>query len=286
MKATTPILSVTLLVLVAGTVASQLDFFGSKSGKAQEASAPILETPEPEPVVIRQRPQAERPIAERPAREPGEQREGRRSRRGDREEMTEEEREARREEARQEMLSRFDTDDEANVAIIHGNGRAFSSGADVHQRQLRSREEFLKLGGPQGRGSNSGDLFIRSVNWKPIITAPHGYVLGLAFGIILESDLIVAEEGTRIQLTETSRGLGGSKYWRLMQYRGGSTFSTEIALTGRFFTAEEGHAAGIIDRVAPKGKHLETAMELAQQVNANPPLSVRATLRRLGTLNW
>ena len=100
MKATTPILSVTLLVLVAGTVASQLDFFGSKSGKAQEASAPILETPEPEPVVIRQRPQAERPIAERPAREPGEQREGRRSRRGDREEMTEEEREARREEAR------------------------------------------------------------------------------------------------------------------------------------------------------------------------------------------
>ncbi|MBE11570.1 MAG: hypothetical protein CMM35_14800 [Rhodospirillaceae bacterium] len=178
-----------------------------------------------------------------------------------------------------EALNRFDTDDGANVAIIHGNGRAFSSGADVHQRQLRSREEFLKLGGPQGRGSNSGDLFIKSVNWKPIITAPHGYVLGLAFGIILESDLIVAEEGTRIQLTETSRGLGGSKYWRLMQYRGGSTLSTEIALTGRFFTAEEGHNAGIIDRVAPKGKHLEAALELAQQINNNPPLSVRATVR-------
>ena len=178
-----------------------------------------------------------------------------------------------------EALNRFDTDDGANVAIIHGNGRAFSSGADDHQRQLRSREEFLKLGGPQGRGSNSGDLFIKSVNWKPIITAPHGYVLGLAFGIILESDLIVAEEGTRIQLTETSRGLGGSKYWRLMQYRGGSTLSTEIALTGRFFTAEEGHNAGIIDRVAPKGKHLEAALELAQQINNNPPLSVRATVR-------
>ena len=160
-------------------------------------------------------------------------------------------------------------DDDANVAIIHGNGRAFSSGADVHQRQLRSREEFLKLGGPQARGSNSGDLFIKSVNWKPVITAPHGYVLGLAFGIILECDLIVAEEGTQIQLTETSRGLGGSKYWRLMQYRGGSTLSTEIALTGRFFTAEEGHNAGIIDRVAPKGKHLEAALELAQQINNN-----------------
>ena len=178
-----------------------------------------------------------------------------------------------------EALYRFDTDEEANVAIIHGNGRAFSSGADVHQRQLRSREEFLKLGGPQGRGSNSGDLFIKSVNWKPVITAPHGYVLGLAFGIILESDLIVAEEGTKIQLTETSRGLGGSKYWSLMQFRGASTFATEIALTGRFFSVEEGHAAGIIDRVAPKGQYLEVAMDLARQIAANPPLSVRATVR-------
>ena len=178
-----------------------------------------------------------------------------------------------------EALYRFDTDEQANVAIIHGNGRAFSSGADVHQRQLRSREEFLKLGGPQGRGSNSGDLFIKAVNWKPVITAPHGYVLGLAFGIILESDLIVAEEGTQIQLTETSRGLGGSKYWSLMQFRGASTFATEIALTGRFFSAHEAHAAGIIDHIAPKGQHLEVAMGLAHQIAANPPLSVRATVR-------
>ena len=49
-----------------------------------------------------------------------------------------------------DALYRFDTDDEAQIAILCGNGRAFSSGADVQQRQLRSREEFLKLGGPQG----------------------------------------------------------------------------------------------------------------------------------------
>src|SRR5216110_1731228 len=36
---------------------------------------------------------------------------------------------------------RFDTDDEAQIAILCGSGRAFSSGADVQQRQLRSREE-------------------------------------------------------------------------------------------------------------------------------------------------
>ena len=115
-------------------------------------------------------------------------------------------------------LYKFDIDDDANVAVLHGNGRAFSSGADVHQRQQRTREEFLKLGGPEGRGAKFEDLFIKSVNWKPIITAPHGYVLGGAFGIILESDLIVAEEGTQVQLTETGRGLSGSKFLGLNEF--------------------------------------------------------------------
>jgi len=182
-----------------------------------------------------------------------------------------------------EAFRRFDLDPEAEVAILTGKGRAFSSGADVHQRQLRSRDEFEKLGGPQGWGTNSADLFTRSVNWKPVIAAVHGYVLGLALGLTLESDLIVAEAGTRFQLTETSRGLGASRYWALFHYRNAAAFGDEIALTGRFFTAEEGLAAGIFNRVAPAGQYLEVARELALQVAKNPPLSVRSTVR---TRRW
>ena len=62
-----------------------------------------------------------------------------------------------------DALRRFDLDPEAQVAIICGKGRAFSSGADVHQRQLRKREEFEEHGGPQGWGANSADLFAREV---------------------------------------------------------------------------------------------------------------------------
>ena len=178
-----------------------------------------------------------------------------------------------------DALYRFDTDGEANIAILTGRGRAFSSGADVAQRQLRSREEFLKLGGPQGRGTHSADLLTKAVNWKPVIAAPHGYVLGLAVGIVLECDLIVAEEGTRFQITETSRGLGAAKYWALMHYRGGGAFTMEAALTGRFFTAEEAFKANLINRVAAKGKYMEAARELAREVIKNPPLSVRSTVR-------
>jgi enoyl-CoA hydratase/carnithine racemase len=180
-------------------------------------------------------------------------------------------------------LRRFDADPEAWTAIIHGNGRAFSTGADVRQRQLRSREEFERLGGPQAHGAHASDLLINAVNWKPVIVSAHGYVMGLAFGIMLAADLIVAEEGTRIQLTETSRGLGGGQYWAMMQFRGGAAFGTEIALTGRFFTAEEAFEARLVNRLAPKGKHLEVARSLAEEVNQNPPLSVRATVR---TRRW
>jgi len=84
------------------------------------------------------------------------------------------------------------------------------------------------------------------VNWKPVIAAPHGYAMGLALGIVFECDLIVAAAGTKFQVTETSRGLGGSKYWALLNFRGGAAFADEVALTGRFFAAEKAFAAGLI----------------------------------------
>jgi enoyl-CoA hydratase/carnithine racemase len=176
-------------------------------------------------------------------------------------------------------LSHFDTDNDAYVAILCGRGRAFSSGADVRQRQLRSREEFERHGGAQAQDASSHELLLRSVNWKPVIAAVHGYVLGLALGLTLECDLIVAEAGTKFQVTETPRGLSGAKYWALLNFRGGGAFATDVALTGRFFTAEEAHAAGIIERIAPQGELTETARALANDVAKNPPLGVRSTIR-------
>src|SRR4029077_8080686 len=168
-------------------------------------------------------------------------------------------------------LRRFDADNDARVAILCGRGRAFSSGADVQQRPLRRRAEFERHGRARAKDASSHDLFLRAVNWKPVLAAPHGYVLGLALGLVLECDLVVAEEGTKFQVTETPRGLSGAKYWALLNFRGAGAFATDVSLTGRFFTAEEARAANVIERVAPQGALMETARALAADVAKNPP---------------
>lgn len=181
------------------------------------------------------------------------------------------------------VLHRFDMDEEAQVAILSGRGRAFSSGADVRQRQLRSRDDLAQAGGPVAPDAQSSDLLLRCINWKPVIAAVHGYALGMGLGLALECDLVVAETGTKFQITETSRGLGASKFGALLSFRGHWGFATEMALTGRFFTAEEAHAAAVIDRVAPSGAYLDMARELATAIARNPPLGVRANVR---TRRW
>src|SRR3954467_2069189 len=107
-------------------------------------------------------------------------------------------------------MHRFDMDDEAHTAILCGNGRAFCSGADVRARQARSQEDLRQKGGPSAGDAKSADIFMRSVNWKPVIAAVHGYVLGLGLGLAFDPELCVAAAGTKFQVTETPRGLAGS----------------------------------------------------------------------------
>jgi enoyl-CoA hydratase/carnithine racemase len=177
-----------------------------------------------------------------------------------------------------DALFEFDADPDLGVAIVAGAGRAFCSGADVRQRQLRSPEEMRRLGGPAGRRSRENGLG-DTVNWKPAIAAVHGYALGLGYMLAMSCDLVVAAPGTQFQIREVQRGLGGAQHWAVTWFWTGSRFANEIALTGRMFTAEEGLAHGMINRVVPQAELIPTAEELARQILENPPLAVRTNVR-------
>ena len=175
----------------------------------------------------------------------------------------------------------FDQDDTLQVLIISGAGRAFCSGADVKQRQLRPLEEMKRIGGPAGGIKPAGGLLGigQTVNWKPIIAAVHGYALGIGFALAMACDLIVAAAGSKFQIREVQRGIAGAQHWATTWFWGGGRFATEIALTGRYFSAEEAGQFGIVNRVVPQDQLLAEAERLAEEIMANPPLSVRANVR-------
>jgi enoyl-CoA hydratase/carnithine racemase len=177
-----------------------------------------------------------------------------------------------------DALFEFDADPDLQVAILSGAGRAFCSGADVQQRQLRTPEEMRRLGGPAGRRSRENGL-ADTVNWKPVIAAVHGYALGLGYSLSQSCDLVVAAEGTQFQIREVQRGLGGAQHWVATWFWTGSRFANEVALTGRMFTAEEALQHGMVNQVVSRAELMPAAEALAQQIIENPPLAVRANVR-------
>jgi enoyl-CoA hydratase/carnithine racemase len=180
-----------------------------------------------------------------------------------------------------QALRDFDQDDDLHVLIISGAGRAFCSGADVKQRQLRPLEEMKRLGGPAGGIRPAGGLLGmgQTVNWKPVIAAVHGYALGIGFGLAMAADLIVAAVGTKFQIREVQRGIAGSQHWVTTWFWGGGRLATEIALTGRYFSAEEAYQFGMVNRLVAPDQLLAEAERLAEEIMSNPPLSVRANVR-------
>jgi enoyl-CoA hydratase/carnithine racemase len=177
------------------------------------------------------------------------------------------------------VLSRFDDDPQALVAILHGNGRAFCSGGDIKRKHLRPREELERNGGAAHRDARIEEIFYRYVNNKPLIAAVHGYALGAGLYFALLADMLVASQGTKFQVAETKRGVDATRFWALLRDRASGGFATDVAMTGRFWGAAEGFQRGMVDRLAAEGEHLTTAEELAHVILANPPLSVRATVK-------
>jgi enoyl-CoA hydratase/carnithine racemase len=177
-------------------------------------------------------------------------------------------------------LVRMDDDPAVDVVILCGSGTSFCAGADVAQRQLRTEEEKIRLGGLSERGARAIEMLLRMVNWKPTIAAVHGYVLGAGFVLTMCCDIVVAAEGTKFQIKETSRGLSGFSHWWLMsQMLGAGRFADDVALTGRYFRAEEALRYGVISRVTPDGRQMEEAMNVATEICANPPIGVRDVVR-------
>jgi enoyl-CoA hydratase/carnithine racemase len=170
-----------------------------------------------------------------------------------------------------DALQRLDADESAQIGIVFGHGRSFSSGGDVDERLQRSMDE----GTTKGR-TTEGDAFTRCENWKPVIAAVHGYCLGHALGTALYCDHLVAARDAQFEVTEIKLGLPTAA---LLPRLGRPAFACEVAMTGRRFSAEEAWEAGIVTRLVDEGEHVEEAERLARQILENPQWAVRQNVR-------
>ncbi|MEV5384454.1 crotonase/enoyl-CoA hydratase family protein [Streptomyces sp. NPDC052721] len=160
------------------------------------------------------------------------------------------------------------------VGVITGAGRAFCAGADL--RELAAGHSIDAPGHPEWGFAGIARHFID----KPLIAAVNGFALGGGTEIALACDLVVIDETAALGLPEVKRGLFAAAGGVLrLPHQLPVKIAMEVALTGEPIAARQAEAFGLVNRVAPVGRSLEVAMEMARAIDANAPLAVRATKR-------
>ncbi|MEU4596644.1 crotonase/enoyl-CoA hydratase family protein [Nocardia sp. NPDC023988] len=172
-------------------------------------------------------------------------------------------------------LEQADNDRAVRAFVLTGAGdRAFCAGADL--RALGRGESILAAGHEHwGIGG-----YMRHPISKPTIAAVNGLALGGGTELVLASDLAVAASTATFGLPEVARGLfaaaGGA--FRLPEQLPRKV-AMEMILTGEPITAARALEFGLVNRVVPADRVLDTALELATRIAANAPLAVQASKR-------
>jgi len=157
-----------------------------------------------------------------------------------------------------------DSDD--RCAIVTGTGeRAFSVGADLTDPP--SDPELWEC--MPGVGVDVD---------KPIIAAVNGYCVGGAYVLVQFCDMAIADETADFLYPEAQVGFCGGLIAGCaarIPYK----IAMEFMLSGKHFSAQRAYEVGMVNKVVPKGKHIEAAMEYAEIFRDSAPL-VMSTLKR------
>lgn len=173
-----------------------------------------------------------------------------------------------------DALERAANDPEVRAVVITGAGRAFCAGADL--KEVAAGRSIY------AQDHREWDFAGIVRHWipKPVIAAVNGFALGGGTEIVLAADLAVIDEDASLGLPEVRRGLLAAAGGVLRIHRQvPPKVAAEIALTGQPVPAARAYELGLVNKVAPAGKALATALELAETIAANAPVSVQQTKR-------
>jgi 2-(1,2-epoxy-1,2-dihydrophenyl)acetyl-CoA isomerase len=162
-------------------------------------------------------------------------------------------------------------DASVRAIVVTGEGRAFSSGAD-----LKAGGEFGEDGKPDVLTRlravyNPLLLRVRTIP-KPVVAAVNGPAVGIGCALALACDLIVAAESSYFLLAFVNIGLGldgGSS--ATLPVRVGHARAFEMAYLGERIQAAQALEWGLVNRVVPDRALADAAGELAGRLAAGPP---------------
>ncbi|NWG52715.1 MAG: enoyl-CoA hydratase/isomerase [Hydrogenophilaceae bacterium] len=163
---------------------------------------------------------------------------------------------------------------EARAVVITGEGRGFSSGANLQAPRAADAQQ----GGPDPRDAGAAlesiyNPLVTAVRDLPVpvVTAVNGPAAGVGCSLALLGDIIVAAESAYFLQAFRRIGLvpdGGSSY--LLPRMIGRARAMEMMLLGEKVPAKTALEWGMINRCVPDGELMATALSFAKQLAEGP----------------
>jgi enoyl-CoA hydratase/carnithine racemase len=162
--------------------------------------------------------------------------------------------------------------EDVRAVVLYGGERVFAAGNDVKEMAELSHVDMVRLG-----GSVQAAVTAVARIPKPVVAAISGYALGGGCELALAADVRFAAEDAQLGQPEVLLGIipGAGGTQRLARLVGPSR-AKDLIFTGRFVTADEALAIGLVDRVVPKEQVLEEAVAWAAQFSGAAALALRA----------
>ena len=163
------------------------------------------------------------------------------------------------------------------VVVLSGSGDHFCAGLDLSEVSERTVAEGMTH-------SRAWHACFDAIQFGPVpvIAVLHGAVVGGGLELASSAHLRVAEDSAFYGLPEGTRGIfvGGGGSVRISRLIGVARM-TDMMLTGRVFDADEGQAFAISNYRVADGQGLAKALQLAQKIAGNAPLSNYAITQAL-----
>jgi enoyl-CoA hydratase len=171
----------------------------------------------------------------------------------------------------QAALDDAGNDPNIKVLIITGEGRAFSTGADLKESKTRSAEayrDYLK------ELQEASRKIIRFE--KPTIAAINGFALGSGYELALACDIRIAAGDAQIGSPEArvnSSVTGGAM--RLIQKLIGPGKAKELLFTAKNIDGKEAERIGLVNLSVSAEILMETARNMAKEIAQNSSFSLK-----------